>query len=62
MSDHSISTESGSNVLTGAVIFASALLLYGALTLSTIKQPVDAATATAPVVEQVVVTAPRHVS
>jgi hypothetical protein len=65
MSNQSDTGESfGSNLLTGAVIVASAFLLYASVAFS---QPGEApastpATPTAHAIEQVVVIAPHHVS
>lgn len=62
MLNHSSTSESISNLLTGTVIVASAMLFYAALVIPQASQPQAPATAAqAPVVEQVVVTAPHHV-
>jgi hypothetical protein len=63
MSNQSDTGESfGTNLLTGAIIVASAFLLYASLVFSQTGQAVQASTPAAPAIEQVVVTAPRHVS
>jgi len=65
MSTQSINGESfGSNLLMGAVIAASALLLYTSLATSQVQPAAQPVTLTAapPAIEQVVVIAPRHVS
>lgn len=67
MLTHSTISESatgeswGANVLTGAVILGSALMLYAALAVPQ-RQPAAQAAAAVPAIEQVVVTAPAHVS
>lgn len=53
--------EATGNALTAALIVASGLLLYGAIAFSSAAQPTQAQSAQ-PRVEQVVVTAPAHVS
>lgn len=58
-SSDSSDRESTGNVLTGALIVVSGLLLYAAMAFSAATQPAQTAQ---PQVEQVVVTAPHHVS
>jgi hypothetical protein len=53
--------STGSHLLMGSVIVASALMVYAAFAGPQV-QPVAQAATHAPVVEQVVVTAQRHVS
>jgi hypothetical protein len=64
MSTHSNTGETFvSNLLTGTMIAASAFLIYAVVALPQPTQAVQAASvATPPAIEQVVVTAPRHVS
>jgi hypothetical protein len=63
MSKQSDTGESfGTNLLTGAIIVASAFLLYASLAFSQAGPATQTNTAPAPAIEQVVVTAPRHVS
>jgi len=66
MSNQSDTGESfGTNLLTGAIIIASAFLLYASLAFSQPGQAASTNTPAAPdahAIEQVVVTAPHHVS
>jgi hypothetical protein len=63
MSNHSTNGEpAGTNLLTGAIIVTSAFLLYGALALSLTAQAGQPAVATSPAAQQVIATAPGHVS
>ena len=63
MSTQSTNGEStGANLLTGAIIAASAFMLYASLAVSPATQAVQAGISAAPAIEQVVVTASRHVS
>lgn len=63
MSDYSNTGESAvANLLTGTVIAASAFMLYASLALPQSRPAPQAANVAAPAIEQVVVTAPRHVS
>ncbi len=63
MSTHSINGESvGTNLLMGIVIAASAFLLYALIAMPQTAPAAPAPASAAPAIEQVVVTAPAHVS
>jgi hypothetical protein len=60
MFTNSTTSESAGNLLTGAMIVASAFLLYASLAMPQAAQAVQSTASSTPAIEQVVVTASHH--